>query len=175
MKMTRWCFSSAPSETSHSSNSPLKMKQPEVRVFVFLHPVPQLQQDHLWGSEHTMSERGSKPGLLNGTTWGGGNGASKRLKCTWVAVTQQTFPGMKHTTVQVLCARVSAPWSLWVWAVPCPRGLSVPLRPGTETGDADQIETMNVWEHWLFAGKTGFFQQIFIIVFCTCTFPTFVH
>lgn len=30
MKTTRWCFSSAPSETSHFSNSPLKMKQQKV-------------------------------------------------------------------------------------------------------------------------------------------------
>lgn len=37
MKMTRWCFSSAPSETLHFSNSPLRTKQPEVRPIIFLY------------------------------------------------------------------------------------------------------------------------------------------
>lgn len=37
MRMTRWCFSSAPSETSHFSNSRLRMKRREVRPFIFLY------------------------------------------------------------------------------------------------------------------------------------------
>lgn len=150
MKMTRWCCSSAPSGTSHCSNSRLKMRQPEVWS-----PYPCIRHDWTrqgWSKSECVVNVQPLLSELNLTQ--SDHKVCGAAECyEWLWPNRRMFPGTQHTTVQVLRVRVSEQWSLWVDAVPCPRGWSVPLRLSHTSSrnkrHSGHMEMANVWKHWL--------------------------
>lgn len=67
--------------------------------------------------------------------------------------------------VQVLCVRVSERWYLWVYTVPCPWGLSVPLSLyHTWSRNFDHTRKVHALNYWLYT------EEINGCVFLTSTF-----